>query len=107
MKDIMAHYTPRGQVIEDLRAKLRDTENQLDDMYRQKRRMVHEMAEDKKTLEHRDEMIVKMYDLIRNEDHGIVDKLAIIKCVIDAECDQDQSLTDTIIVNMFRKGLFR
>ena len=50
MKNIMAHFTPRGQVIEDLRAKLRDAENQIDDMYRQKKRMVHEMAEDKKTL---------------------------------------------------------
>lgn len=50
MKDIMAHFTPRGQVIEDLRAKLRDAENQIDDMYKQKKRMIHEMAEDKKTL---------------------------------------------------------
>lgn len=98
-----SHYTPRGKIIEHLRAKLRDAENQIDDMYRQKRRMVHELAETKKTLERRDEMIVKMYDLIRNEDHGIVDTLAIIKCVIDAECDQDQTLTDTVIVNMFRK----
>ncbi len=103
----MTHYTPRGQTIEHLREKLRDAENQIDDMYRQKRRMVHELAETKKTLERRDEMIVKMYDLIRNEDHGIIDTLAIIKCVIDAECDQDQTLTDTVIVNMFRKGLFR
>lgn len=103
----MTHFTPRGQIIEHLRKQLRDAENQIDDMYRQKKRMVHELAETKKTLERRDEMIVKMYDLIRNEDHGIVDTLAIIKCVIDAECDQDQSLTDTIIVNMFRKGLFR
>lgn len=103
----MTHYTPRGQIIEHLRKQLRDAENQIDDMYRQKRRMVHELAETKKTLERRDEMIVKMYDLIRNEDHGIIDTLAIIKCVIDAECDQDQTLTDTVIVNMFRKGLFR
>lgn len=103
----MTHFTPRGQIIEHLRKQFRDAENQIDDMYRQKKRMVHELAETKKTLERRDEMIVKMYDLIRNEDHGIVDTLAIIKCVIDAECDQDQSLTDTIIVNMFRKGLFR
>ena len=44
------HYTPRGQIIEHLREKLRDAENQIDDMYRQKKRMVHEMAEDKKTL---------------------------------------------------------
>jgi len=44
-----SHYTPRGQ-IEHLRKKLRDAENQIDDMYRQKKRMVHEMAEDKKTL---------------------------------------------------------
>lgn len=50
MKDIMAHYTPRGQIIEHLRAKLRDAENQIEDMYKQKKRMVHEMAEDKKTL---------------------------------------------------------
>ena len=50
MKDIMAHYTPRGQIIEHLRKQLRDAENQIDDMYRQKKRMVHEMAEDKKTL---------------------------------------------------------
>lgn len=99
----MTHFTPRGQIIEHLRKQLRDAENQIDDMYRQKRRMVHELAETKKTLERRDEMIVKMYDLIRNEDHGIVDTLAIIKCVIDAECDQDQTLTDTVIVNMFRK----
>jgi len=107
MKNIMAHYTPRGQVIEELRAKLRDAENQLDDMYRQKRRMVHELAETKKTLEHRDEMIVKLYDMLRNEDQGVVEKLAIINCVINAETDQDMDLTDTIIVNLFRRGLFR
>ena len=45
-----SHNTPRGQIIEHLRAKLRDAENQIEDMYKQKKRMVHEMAEDKKTL---------------------------------------------------------
>lgn len=45
-----SHYTPRGKIIEHLRKQLRDAENQIDDMYRQKKRMVHEMAEDKKTL---------------------------------------------------------
>lgn len=89
MKDIMAHYTPRGQIIEHLRAKLRDAENQIDDMYRQKKRMVHEMAEDKKTLGHRDTCFSIMYDLIRNEDIPDDIKLWIIKIVVDEQCGQD------------------
>jgi len=107
MKNIMAHYTPRGQVIEELRAKLRDAENQIDDMDRQHRRFIHELAELRRGLEHRDELIVKLYDMLRNEDQGVVEKLAIINCVINAETDQDMDLTDTIIVNLFRRGLFR
>jgi hypothetical protein len=45
--------------------------------------------------------------MLRNEDQGVVEKLAIINCVINAETDQDMDLTDTIIVNLFRRGLFR
>jgi septal ring factor EnvC (AmiA/AmiB activator) len=103
----MTHFTPRGQVIEELRAKLRDAENQIDDMDRQHRRFIHELAELRRDLEHRDELIVKLYDMIRNEDLGVGEKLAIIKCVIDNETDQDQDLTDIIIVKLFRRGLFR
>lgn len=84
-----SHYTPRGQIIGHLRKQLRDAENQIDDMYRQKKRMVHELAETKKTLEHRDEMIVKMYDLIRNEDIPDDIKLWIIKIVVGEQCGQD------------------
>lgn len=103
----MAHYTPRGQIIEHLRAKLRDAENQIDDMYRQKKRMVHKMAEDKKTLWHRDTCFSIMYDLLRNEDIPAGIKLWIIKIVVDEQCGEDLWLSEQIVYECYYKGLFR
>lgn len=67
--------------MDDMKTKdaiIKDQENQIDDMRKQKRRIVRELIDAKRTLEHRDEMIVKMYDLLRNHDIAIDRKLAII-----------------------------
>jgi len=86
---------------------IRDRENELEEVYKQNRRIKEEMADTQRTLDHRDSMIVKLYDLLRNDDIPNPKKLEIIRIIVDAESDEPLDLKEDIIDEMFRAGLFR
>ena len=102
-------YQETRKELNDLKQEIiiRDMENELDEVYRQNVRIKKEKAELQRDIDRKDSMITKFYDLLRNDEIPNSQKLEIIKIIIDAECDLPLNLTEDIVYEMFRAGLFR
>lgn len=102
-------YQETRKELDDLKQEIiiRDMENELDEVYRQNVRIKKEKAELQRDIDRKDSMITKFYDLLRNDEIPNSQKLEIIKIIIDAECDLPLNLTEDIVYEMFRAGLFR